>query len=92
MAARFHVGSGRSGIYHYAGQPDVSWADFAQEIFRQARLDVTVTRIPTSDYPTPAVRPLNSRMDCTALAAAFGIGRPDWRAALGSVLQELKEV
>lgn len=92
IAAEFHAGRGTSGIFHYSGRPDVSWADFAREIFRQAALDVTVTGIPSSEYPTPAMRPANSRMDCTTLAEAFGIPRPDWRASLTSVLAELKEV
>ena len=92
MAARFHAGDGKSGIYHYAGLPDVSWADFAREIFRRAGMDVTVTGIPATDYPTPAKRPDNSRLDCTTLQGAFGIPRPDWRTALEAVLKELREV
>ena len=51
---------------------------------------VTVQDIPTSDYPTPARRPPNSRLDCTATRAVFGIDRPDWRAALARVLQQLE--
>ncbi len=77
------------GTYHFAGAPDASWADFAREIFAQARMPVTVEDIPTSAYPTPARRPANSRMDCTSLAEAFGIARPDWRAGLAGVLHEL---
>jgi dTDP-4-dehydrorhamnose reductase len=48
-----------------------------------------VEEIPSSDYPTPAARPLNSRLDCTATEAAFGLARPDWQAALREVLAEL---
>ena len=44
-----------------------------------------MTDIPTTDYPTPAKRPLNSRMDCSALEATFGITRPDWREGLAQV-------
>ena len=77
------------GTYHFAGAPDVSWADFAREIFRQAGLSVEVTDIPTSDYPTPAVRPLNSRLDCSSLSADFAIERPDWRSGLADVLKDL---
>jgi dTDP-4-dehydrorhamnose reductase len=50
---------------------------------------VTVTGIPSSDYPTPAARPLNSRMDGAKLARDFGIDPPDWRPALDAVLAEL---
>lgn len=77
-----------SGIYHFSGAPDVSWAGFAREIFAQAARDVAVEEIPSSDYPTPARRPLNSRLDCSALAA-FDLERPDWRADLTDVLKEL---
>ena len=82
--------NGKSGIYHYAGAPNASWADFATAIFEEAGRDVTVTGIPASEYPTPAVRPANSRMDCYALKKAFGIARPDWRAHLKDVLKELE--
>jgi dTDP-4-dehydrorhamnose reductase len=92
MATAFHEGRGQSGTYHFAGAPDVSWADFAREVFRQAGLGTTVTDIPTSAYPTPARRPGNSRMDCSSLADAFGITRPDWRASLASVLRTMGEI
>ncbi len=75
-----------SGRYHFSGAPDVSWKGFAEEIFAQAGRRVAVTGIPSSDYPTPARRPLNSRLDCSGLTAAFGIDRPDWRADLSDVL------
>jgi len=80
----------KSGTYHYSGAPDVSWADFARAIFDQARRAVTVTPIPTTDYPTPAKRPLNSRMDCGATQQVFGIARPNWRNGLNMILQELE--
>lgn len=78
------------GTWHYAGAPDTSWACFARETFALAGLAVTVEDIPTAAYPTPARRPLNSRLDCAALTADFGITRPDWRQALAEVVSELK--
>ena len=80
----------KSGIYHFSGTPDVSWADFAREIFEQAGKSVTVTPIPTTDYPTPAQRPLNSRMDCTATKRVFGIERSDWITGLKTILDDLE--
>ena len=80
----------KSGTYHFSGVPDVSWADFASAIFDQAGKSVAVTPIPTADYPTPAQRPLNSRMDCTATKQAFGIDRPDWVAGLKTILEDLE--
>lgn len=80
----------KSGSYHLSGGPDVSWADFAREIFDQSGLTVDVVDIPSSDYPTPAARPLNSRMDNSTTEATFGISRPDWRAGLRDILAALK--
>jgi dTDP-4-dehydrorhamnose reductase len=77
------------GIYHFTGQPDTSWAGFAREIFDQAGMVVEVSGIPTTDYPTPAQRPLNSRLDCESLFNDFSIARPDWRQGLSDVLKEL---
>lgn len=77
------------GIFHYAGQPHASWADLARETFALAGRQVVVTGIPTEDFPTPAKRPLNSRLDGGKLEAAFGIGPPDWRAGLAQVIKDL---
>ncbi len=82
---------GKSGTYHLSGAPEVSWAAFAREIFRLSGRRVTVEDIPTAGYPTPAARPLNARLDCSATEAVFGIARPDWRAGLAAVLRELGE-
>jgi dTDP-4-dehydrorhamnose reductase len=77
------------GIHHFAGTPDTSWADFARAIMAAAALPCTITDIPSSAYPTPAKRPLNSRLDCSSLAR-FGLTRPDWRAALPEILLDLE--
>ena len=79
----------KSGTYHVSGGPDVSWADFAREIFAQAGITCEVADIPSSDYPTPAKRPFNSRMDNSATEAAFGLPRPDWRVGLTEILADL---
>ncbi len=80
----------KSGTYHFAGSPDVSWAEFARAIFELSGLDCTVTPIPTADYPTPTPRPLNSRLDCAATTSSFSIARPDWRTGLRQILLDLK--
>jgi dTDP-4-dehydrorhamnose reductase len=79
----------KGGTHHFSGAPDTSWAEFARAIMAKAGLSCQINDIPTSAYPTPAVRPLNSRLDCSALQAAFGIARPDWRAGLDLIIQEL---
>lgn len=80
----------KTGTYHFSGAPDVSWADFAREIFTQSGRNVDVTDIPTTAYPTPAARPHNSRMDCSTVTNSFGIARPDWAADLSDVLKEME--
>lgn len=82
-------GGQAGGTYHYAGLPITSWAGFARETFALADRTTMVTDIPTSAYPTPAARPLNSRLDCASLTADFGINPPDWRAGLATVIKEL---
>ena len=81
----------KSGTYHFSGAPDVSLAKFASAIFHQAGKNVRVTPILTFDYPTPAKRPLNSRMDCKTTEQVFGIRRPDWRDQLKMILRELED-
>ncbi|UWQ56482.1 dTDP-4-dehydrorhamnose reductase [Leisingera caerulea] len=83
---------GKSGTYHFAGAPQTSWAGFAREIFARAGVDCAVEDIPTADYPAPAARPLNSRLNCAALESVFGIPQPDWRLGLGDILKDLGEV
>ena len=90
MAEQLKIDPNKAGIYHYSGSEDVSWADFAREIFRQGGNDVIVEDIPTSAFPTPAVRPSNSRLDCATTETVFGIRRPQWKAALAEVLKDLK--
>lgn len=90
MARTMAAEGSAGGTYHFAGTPATSWKTFACEIFARAGREVAVTGIPTADYPTPAARPLNSRMDSASLLADFGISPPDWRAGLDRVLTDLK--
>lgn len=89
IARQLAAAPAKTGTYHFAGVPEVSWAGFAREIFAQAALDCRVTDIPSSEYPTPAKRPLNSRLDCSTTQAVFGIARPDWRNTLTHILEDL---
>lgn len=81
--------NGPSGIYHFAGTPAVSWAGFAHAIFETAGLRCAITKIPSSQFPTPAQRPQNSRLDGQSLLKDYEIEAPDWRLGLGLVLAEL---
>jgi len=91
IAAQLKDDASKSGTYHFSGGPDVSWADFAREIFDQAGVTCDVADIPTSDFPTPAKRPANSRMDCSSTTEHFGIPRPDWRTSLSLILKDIKD-
>jgi dTDP-4-dehydrorhamnose reductase len=85
------------GLYHLAPRGETSWHGFAQAIFRQAEafgetLRVQpdrVASIPTANYPTPARRPLNSRLALEKLEQALGITLPDWESQLQLTLAEL---
>jgi dTDP-4-dehydrorhamnose reductase len=81
------------GIFHASGTGGVSWADFAGAIFsraaRRGRALVRVDRIATEDYPTPARRPKNSRLDCQKLQAIYGLRLPDWRRSLETCIDRL---
>lgn len=80
----------KSGIYHYSGQPNVSWCQFANAIFEQMGAKTIASPIPTTEYPTPASRPLNSRLDCRGTKEKFGIARPFWRDGLKEILRDLE--
>lgn len=84
------VESEKYGVYHATNEGICSWAEFAEEIFRLSGKDVKVNPVPTSEYPTRAVRPLNSRMSKAKLEA-MGFSRlPDWHDALVRYLRELE--
>lgn len=90
IAGQLMADPDKTGTYHFAGRPDTSWACFAREIFAQADLPCAVIDIPTSEYPTPARRPLNSRLDCSTTASILGVHMPDWRKGLSEILSELE--
>jgi len=89
IAGQLAADPAKSGIYHFAGTPDTSWAEFARAIMAEAGLPCVIEDIPTSAYPTPAQRPRNSRLDCSTAAAAFGLSQPDWRKDLVQILRDL---
>jgi dTDP-4-dehydrorhamnose reductase len=92
MAEAWTAGRGVPGVFHYAGAPAVSWAEFAEAIFAGSGWTERpkVATIATADWPTRAVRPVNSVLDCGRIAAAYGIAQPDWRPALAAVIAELE--
>ena len=90
------AGSRAWGLYHYSGEGACAWADFAEEIFAQARARgliaraPRIARIPTAEYPTPAARPANSALSTMKFEAAFGVSPVPWRGALARVLERIE--
>jgi dTDP-4-dehydrorhamnose reductase len=81
--------TGAEGLYHATDGGETSWHGFATEIFRLAGIATPVTPIPSEDYPTPAQRPRNSRLDNTKRLAAGGSQRP-WQESLAACLNSLR--
>ncbi|MEM8704827.1 MAG: dTDP-4-dehydrorhamnose reductase [Actinomycetota bacterium] len=79
-----------TGTFHLAGPTAATWYEFAVAIFEAAALDVTVEPIPSSEYPTPAARPANSRLDSAAIAEAAGVRLPAWRDSLPRVIEQIR--
>ena len=77
------------GTYHATNEGFCSWAEFAKEIFKQAKKKVEVVEIPTVEYPTPARRPFNSRLSKKSLDDAGFERLPTWQDALKRYLAEL---
>ncbi|MEM9201459.1 MAG: dTDP-4-dehydrorhamnose reductase [Actinomycetota bacterium] len=83
------VATDATGTFHLAGADETSWHGFATAIFDHAGFDVTVDAITTADYPTPAPRPANSRLDCTALDSHTGVRLPSWQMSLPGVIDTI---
>ena len=84
-----------SGIYHYCGDEPCSWYDFARAIFLEAEVQGLKTpsyvkSITTADYPTPAIRPAYSVLDCTKIESCFDVTRSNWRDGIKIVIDRLQ--
>jgi len=87
LIERWQAGqTGAWGTYHLTAQGETSWFGFAQAIGEQLKAQgkpcANLVPIPSSEYPTPARRPLNSRLDCSRLQREWNVSQPDWRQAL----------
>ncbi|MFJ3482590.1 dTDP-4-dehydrorhamnose reductase [Pseudomonas sp. NPDC090202] len=86
---------GAWGVYHLTNSGETSWFGFAQAIGEQlvkaGKLCAALEPIPSSAYPTPATRPLNSRLDCSHLLQEWGVSQPDWHAALLECLAQQRQ-
>ena len=74
------------GVYHFSARGETSWFGFAEaiaaQLLAQGRAVAALKPIATTEYPTPAKRPLNSRLDCSRLERDWGVRLPDWHAGL----------
>lgn len=87
LVERWQAGKpGEWGVYHLTNSGETSWFGFAQAIGEQLRNAgkpcASLVPIPSSQYPTPAQRPLNSRLECGKLQAQWGVTQPHWQDAL----------
>ena len=86
-----------AGLYHLVAAGETSWHGFACHVLERAQArgqtlkagPANVLAIGTVDYPTPAKRPFNSRLDTTRLRTAFGLHLPDWRIGVDRMLDEI---
>lgn len=81
------------GVFHMTADAEASWAEFAEAIFstavRNGGPSARVKHIATADYPTPARRPQNSRLDCSKLARVHNVRLPNWRGSMEMVVTRL---
>jgi dTDP-4-dehydrorhamnose reductase len=95
IAQQMFAGNQAYGVYHYSGFPYVSWHAFAEFIFNSAREQGVLTKtinvnpITTQDYPTPAKRPANSRLNCEKIMRTFEIEQSDWQSAIKQIKEYL---
>lgn len=83
--------SWRPGIYHFTNEGVASWYDFAKTIFRLAGMNTEVKAVTTSQYPTPAKRPLYSVLSKEKIKRTFGISIPYWVDSLEKVVRQLSD-
>lgn len=79
------------GLYHFCGQPAVTWKAFAEAIFAMAELTVDVSATTTAAYGAPAPRPANSVLDCGKIGRVFSVPQPDWREGVAAMLKATGE-
>jgi dTDP-4-dehydrorhamnose reductase len=83
----------QAGVYHFSGAPHVSWYQFAKAIFEAAAKHGVLSQTPqvneiTADqYPLPAPRPVNSRLNCDKIQQMFAVAPSDWQSALDNIQQ-----
>ena len=78
-------------IYNYSNEGEVSWHEFAKEIFKLAEIDCKVIPISAQQYPTPAKRPRNTLMKKDKIVKVFNIKISNWKSSLNTCMTILKQ-
>ena len=78
-------------IYNYSNEGEISWYEFAKEIFKLAEIDCKVSPISTQQYPTPAKRPRNTLMKKDKIVKVFNIKISNWKSSLNTCMTLLKK-
>jgi dTDP-4-dehydrorhamnose reductase len=86
------------GTYNFVGKVNCSWADFAEDIFKEAvkqgvlKYKPKINKISTSEFPTLAKRPMHSKLDFSKFKSTFGINQSNYADSICSTLESYKEL
>tara|TARA_B110000503_G_scaffold81002_1_gene123897 strand:+ start:2144 stop:3046 length:903 start_codon:yes stop_codon:yes gene_type:complete len=78
-------------IYHYSNEGQISWYEFAKEIFKIAKIDCNISPITSEQYSTPAKRPKNTSMDKDKITEKFGVKNPSWNESLQACIKNIQD-
>ena len=78
-------------IYHYSNEGEISWHEFAKEIFKIEKIECKVNPVTSQQYPTPAKRPRNSLLSQDKIVEVFNIKISNWRSSLKICMTLLKQ-
>lgn len=79
------------GVYHYSNEGEISWHDFAEQIFEYSGYNTKLNKIPSIEYPTPARRPQYSVLNKDKIVKSIGIEIPNWKQSLKKALDKIKD-
>lgn len=91
QSVEFNSANHETQTYHYSNKGEISWHEFAKEIFKKAKIECKVNSITTDKYPTSAKRPRDTALDKSKIARMFNINILDWNRSLDSCIALLKK-
>ena len=98
IAQRLNAEEHISGIYHFVGEVVCSWADFAEDIFKEAlkqgiiKNAPKISKISTSEFPTLAKRPMQSQLNFSKFKSTFGINQSNYKDSIYSALSSYEKI